>query len=239
VHVRLTESLMHFRFSHLESSGSRASWQRHLGFFYNNPRMSSSISATRKTLRRELRAKRRVLTRAQQHRASEQLLQKLASHPIFLRSQHISFYMAEDGEIDVQLVMMAAQRMGKTCYLPVLHPLGHKTLWFTHYRSGDHLRKNYFNLAEPTIDKKRIAPWALDLVLMPLVGFDRSGNRLGMGGGFYDRTFGFRNHTPRVRPRSPVLMGIAHQCQETRDLTHEVWDVTLDYIATDREVIVV
>ena len=199
----------------------------------------SSTSATRKSLRRELRAKRRALTRAQQRRASEQLVRRLAIHPVFLRSQYISFYMAEDGEIDVQLVMMAAERMGKTCYLPVLHPLGNKTLWFTRYRPGDHLRKNYFDLAEPTIDKKRIAPWALDLVLMPLVGFDRRGNRLGMGGGFYDRTFGFRNRTARVKPRSPVLMGIAHQCQEVAGLTREAWDVALDYIATDGEVIAV
>jgi len=201
--------------------------------------MISPVQTLRKSLRRDLRARRRALTRAQQRQAAEQLARQLASHPVFLRSQHISFYLADDSEIDMQMLMSLAQHMGKRCYLPVLHPLRHNHLWFAHYNNGDRLRQNGYGLAEPANPEKRIAPWALDLVLMPLVGFDRNGNRLGMGGGFYDRTFGFRNRTPRVKPRSPVLMGVAHHCQESEGLSSEAWDVRLDYIATDREIIVV
>jgi 5-formyltetrahydrofolate cyclo-ligase len=199
--------------------------------------MNFSVPTSRTILRKQLRTARRALSRAQQRCASEQLARRISSHPVFLRSQHIALYMAEDGEIDVQLLILIAERMGKRCYLPVLHPLGHNHLWFARYQSGNHLRKNYFDLAEPTIDKTRLKPWALDLVLMPLVGFDRKGNRLGMGGGFYDRTFAFLNHTPRNKPRAPVLMGVAHQCQETAGLKREAWDVAFNYVATDKEII--
>jgi len=199
--------------------------------------MNFPVPSSRTTLRKQLRTVRRALSRSQQRRASEQLTRLVSSHPVFLRSQHIALYMAEDGEIDVQLLIRIAEHMGKRCYLPVLHPLGHKQLWFARYKTGDHLRKNYFDLAEPTIDKTRLKPWALDLVLMPLVGFDRSGNRLGMGGGFYDRAFAFLNHTPHNKPRAPVLMGVAHQCQEITGLTREAWDVAFNYVATDKEMI--
>jgi 5-formyltetrahydrofolate cyclo-ligase len=199
--------------------------------------MNSPYPDSRKSLRKQLRTARRALSLAQQRRASEQVARRISSHPVFLRSQHIALYMAEDGEIDVQLLIRIAERMSKRCYLPVLHPLGHNHLWFARYKTGDYLRKNYFGLAEPTVDKTCLKPWALDLVLMPLVGFDRHGNRLGMGGGFYDRTFAFLNHTPRNKPHAPVLMGVAHQCQETTGLTREAWDVAFNYVATDKEII--
>jgi 5-formyltetrahydrofolate cyclo-ligase len=197
--------------------------------------MDSRNLDLRKDLRKTLRAKRKALTPSQQQQAAQQLVQRLRSHPVFLRSQHISFYMADDGEMNLRLLMQAVVAMGKQCYLPVLHPLKEGELWFSAYCEGDVLVKNRFGLEEPPVDKKHFPAWALDLVLMPLVGFDRLGNRLGMGGGFYDRTFAFVKNTSR--PKVPVLMGIAHSCQEVESLKSESWDVTLDYIATDREVI--
>lgn len=189
----------------------------------------------RKEMRKTLRAKRKTLTPAQQKTAAQQLVKNLRSHPIFLHNQHIAFYKANDGEMDLHLLMQAATSMGKRCYLPVLHPLKEGEMWFSAYCEGDVLVKNRFGLEEPPADKKHFPAWALDLVLMPLVGFDRRGNRLGMGGGFYDRTFAFVKNTSR--PKIPVLMGVAHQCQEVESLNRESWDISLDYIATDREVL--
>jgi len=205
--------------------------------------MTHSIADARKVLRKQLRAKRRALNPSQQKQAAQQLVRKLRAHPVFLRSKHIAFYMADDGEMSVQYLMAAAEKMGKHCYLPVLHPFKQNKLWFGVYRHGDILVANRFGIAEPSPEKSHYPSWALDLVLMPLVGFDRKGNRLGMGGGFYDRTFSFkqtafRNNNAR-RPKCPVLMGVAHQCQEVTELTGAPWDVALDYIVTDREVIAV
>jgi len=195
-----------------------------------------TLMDSRKDLRKTLRAKRRVLTPTQQKTAAQQLVKHLRSHPVFLRSQHISFYMADDGEMDLRLLMQAATAMGKQCYLPVLHPLKEGLLWFSAYREGDVLVKNRFGLQEPPVEKKPFPAWALDLVLMPLVGFDRKGNRLGMGGGFYDRTFAFIR-TKNSRPKAPVLIGIAHHCQEVETLGCESWDVPLNYVVTDQEII--
>jgi 5-formyltetrahydrofolate cyclo-ligase len=78
---------------------------------------------------------------------------------------------------------------------------------------------------------QRIRPTALDLVLTPLVGFDDTGHRLGMGGGYYDRTFGFLNK--RTRWRKPRLMGLAYELQRCQTLTRASWDVDLDAVATE------
>jgi len=191
---------------------------------------------SRKDLRKKLRAKRKALTPTQQQQAAHQLVKQLRSHPVFLRSRHISFYMADDGEMDLHLLMQAATAMCKQCYLPVLHPLKEGQLWFSAYREGDVLVKNRFGLQEPPVEKKQFPAWALDLVLLPLVGFDRKGNRLGMGGGFYDRTFAFIR-TEYSRPKVPVLMGVAHQCQEVESLGCESWDIPLDFVATDQQLL--
>jgi len=197
--------------------------------------MISHSSNSRSSLRKQLRNRRRALSHAQQQLAAQTLVKRLRSHPLFLRSQHVACYMAADGEMSLQRLMQTAQAMGKTCYLPVLHPLKKNTLWFCQYREGDALTSNRFGLAEPAFISKRITPNRLDLVLMPLVGFDRRGNRLGMGGGFYDRTFSFKQDETR-HTRMPVLMGIAHSCQKVESLDCESWDIPLDYIATEKEI---
>lgn len=203
--------------------------------------MNNPVLDARKQLRRQLRARRRELSQSQQQQAAQQLVSKLRRHPVFLRSKHIAFYMADDGELSLHNLMVAAEKMGKHCYLPVLHPFKQNKLWFAHYRSGDTLVANRYGLAEPRSEKRHHPAWVLDLVFMPLVGFDRSGNRLGMGGGFYDRTFAFKKavgkNNSNSKPKHPALVGVAHHCQETTELSGEPWDVAMDYIATDKEVI--
>jgi 5-formyltetrahydrofolate cyclo-ligase len=207
-------------------------------FLMNNP-----VPDMRKELRKQLRAKRRIFNPSQQKQAAQQLVKKLRTHPIFLRSKHIAFYMADDGEISLHYLIIAAEKMGKHCYLPILHPFKKNKLWFGLYRSGDRLLANRFGLPEPGPEKSHHPVWALDLVLMPLVGFDRKGNRLGMGGGFYDRTFAFKKTTDKnnnaLRSKCPVLMGVAHHCQEVSGLVRESWDVAMDYVVTDKEIIAV
>jgi len=149
-----------------------------------------------------------------------------------LRSQHIAFYLPNDGEIDPSPLIRFLERCGKQCYLPRLHADGSNRVWFVRYHSGDKLSDNRFGIPEPCVQNQKLPAWALQTVLMPLVGFDRSGNRLGMGGGFYDRTFAFKRQRPHSRP---LLIGLAHSIQEVPELPTESWDMPLDIIATEKE----
>lgn len=186
---------------------------------------------SRQTIRKQLRDARRALTPVQQKAAAAGLARQLRSFMPLLRSRHIAFYLPNDGEIDPRPLIRFLERCGKRCYLPRLHADGSNRVWFVRYRSGEKLSDNRFGIPEPQIQKQQLPAWALQAVLMPLVGFDRSGNRLGMGGGFYDRTFAFKRQRPNSRP---LLIGLAHSIQEVPALPTESWDMPLDIIATDR-----
>lgn len=187
----------------------------------------------RSRLRQSLRRQRRQLTDLQQRTAARHLDQHLTGLQLLSRHRDIAFYLASDGEIDPLPFLQRALRMGKRCYLPVLGR--GKRLRFVRYRRGDPLIRNRFGIPEPSPSAPQCPPWGLGVVLMPLVGFDRSGARLGMGGGFYDRSFAYTRRTPAMR--CPRLIGLAHSCQEVEQLEVESWDIPLTEIVTDKEVI--
>lgn len=192
--------------------------------------------AERSALRRQLRSARRALTPQQQHQASQRLLRQLAQHPLFRRSRHIAFYLANDGEIDPAALLRHAQRLGKHCYLPVITGWPANRMHFQRLLPNQRWVRNRFGIREPLLNRGLQArPWRLQLVLMPLVGFDRAGNRLGMGGGFYDRTFAFRQR--RQDWTGPHLLGLAHECQRVEQLPTAAWDIPLDGIVSDQQVI--
>lgn len=187
----------------------------------------------RKALRREIRAQRRALSPNQQRRASSALLKQLSRQPWLRRASHIALYLPNDGEIDTRPLIDFCWRLGKKLYLPVLHPVRHNRLWFTPYTRTTRMRHNRYRIAEPVPQGQPGRPaYALDLVLMPLVAFSPAGGRLGMGGGYYDRTFAFR--MTRNGLRGPKLVGLAHDFQRRDSLPLESWDVPLDSVVTDR-----
>lgn len=184
----------------------------------------------RPLLRRQLRERRRRLTAAEQHHAAGALARRLGRDTLFRRSRHIAFYLANDGELSLLPLLDRAARMRKHCYLPVVMPDGR--LRFAPYRPGDTLAPNVYGIPEPARAGLRLVDARLlDLVLMPLVAFDAAGNRLGMGGGFYDRSLSYLRH--RRHWRKPRLLGIAHEFQRVPALAPQWWDVALDGIATD------
>jgi len=187
---------------------------------------------SRSQLRKHLRQFRQSLSPEQQQRASEQLALNLLNNPDLYRARHIAIYLANDGEIDPHLYITMGRRKGIRFYLPVLHPVYPGKLVFRPYDEGMKLTPNRFGIPEPAFSSdSRRPPWALDAVLFPLVGFDRKGGRLGMGGGFYDRTFAFS----RIRPRlAPKLIGLAHDFQQVEQLPVEPWDIPLHSIVTDQ-----
>ncbi len=189
-------------------------------------------------LRSKLRQRRRTLPASQQQRAASRLVQQLRRLPGFRRARHIACYLASDGEIDTRPLLNYCRRRGKQCYLPVIHPDSRRAeMRFHHYRPQQTLRANRYGIAEPNALRHRaIDPRQLDIVLLPLVGFDRGGRRLGMGGGFYDRALSFRQRRGQSL-RQPILIGLAHHCQEVARLPSQHWDIPLDWIASDRELI--
>jgi 5-formyltetrahydrofolate cyclo-ligase len=202
------------------------------------PTSARSTNSNRRELRRLLRARRRSLSPAAQARASAGLLRQLQKQPWFNRAQRIALYWPSDGEIDPRPVAATAWRLNKRCYLPVLHPWLKRHLWFTPFARNTRFAPNRFGIPEPVGPAR--APLNnrhLDVVLLPLVGFDRAGGRLGMGGGFYDTTFAAKRRGKGFK--RPRLVGVAHSCQEVDALALASWDVPLDGIATEREYIAI
>jgi 5-formyltetrahydrofolate cyclo-ligase len=195
--------------------------------------MTEPALLPRPQLRRMLRKARRALTHSQQRQAARGLYTQLAQHPVFRRAKHISLYLPTDGEIDPSQLLRAAQRRGKVTYLPVLSAWPRTRMVFQRIRPGEKLKPNRFRILEPRPNlalQRKI--WTLDLVLLPLVGFDDVGGRLGMGGGFYDRSLAYLAR--RKSWRKPTLLGLAHECQKVERLAQASWDVPLQGTVTDK-----
>jgi len=180
--------------------------------------------------RLQLRAARRALSEAEQDRAASELNKRLSREPRITQSQRIAAYFANDGEIDLSLFLSDCWKAEKSLYFPVIEG---DMMHFAPYRSSDHLKKNTFDIPEPATDPDVYCPPAdLQTVFFPLVGFDRHGNRLGRGKGYYDRTFG----ALADKDRRPTFIGVAHSLQEV-EIDANTWDVRLDAIITERETI--
>ena len=182
--------------------------------------------------RQQLRARRRALDDTERLQRSETLCRQLSRQPLFRSSRKIAAYLPADGEIETQPLIELAWRMKKQVYLPVLTPFLGNRLWFARFEPDTRLVSNRYGIAEPErIHRQRIAAQTLDIVLAPLVGFDRSGNRLGMGGGFYDRSFAYL--LTRRHWQKPRLIGLAYDFQLMQQIPLQPWDVPLTAVATD------
>ena len=196
--------------------------------------MTEPALLPRPQLRRLLRKARRALTPGEQRQAAKGLFRQLAQDPHFRRARHISLYLPTDGEIDPRLLLREAQRRGKITYLPVLSAWPRTKMVFQRIAPGEKLIPNRFRILEPRINHARQRKvWTLDLVLLPLVGFDPNGGRLGMGGGFYDRSLAYLAR--RQCWRKPTLLGLAHECQKVENLTQASWDVPLQGTVSDKQ----
>ena len=187
-----------------------------------------------KTLRQQIRDKRRNLSDSEREHAAFLLCERIASSREFQRSKHIAFYLSNDGEMDLSLLIEHAWQKGKHCYLPVLAEPNTQRLWFIPYTPETKLMNNRFGIPEPIhSNKTRLRKTlSLDLILMPLVAFDELGNRMGMGGGFYDRTLSYLRH--RLYWHKPTLLGVAYEFQKQKQLETNDWDIPLQSIATEK-----
>jgi len=186
----------------------------------------------RDEIRRQIRARRKRLNQQFRQHASILACDLCARSSIFLNSKRIACYFPYNGELDVLPLMARAWAMGKTCFLPVLDTFRSNHLLFAPFRNRDMLSKNRFGIPEPTISRRHwLQAKHLDLILAPLVAFDTAGNRLGMGGGYYDRTLCFLKY--RRYWLKPRVYGIAYEFQKLNHLSREPWDIPLHGIITE------
>lgn len=192
----------------------------------------SDMNAT--TLRQQMRDKRRALSDIERDHATFLLCERIAASRAYQQSKHIAFYLSNDGEMDLSLLIEHAWQQGKQCYLPVLAEPNTQRLWFIPFTPETKLKPNRFGIPEPVhFHSLRIRKTlSLDLILMPLVAFDEQGNRMGMGGGYYDRTLAFLRQ--RQYWHRPKLLGVAYEFQKQKQLRNNPWDIPLQAVATEK-----
>jgi len=194
--------------------------------------MSTGEENLRATLRQRARAARFALSAEERATAGDKICAEVQALSVFARAQRIAAYFAVASEVSVAALMAHAWQRSRSIYLPRLgldHSM-HFAIW-----SGDpaEIVLNAFGIGEPDHTAQDIDTSRLDVILLPLVAFDRRGFRLGSGAGYYDRAL-----APRLQHAAPpCLIGIAHSCQEVPTIPQAAWDVPLDLIATEREVI--
>jgi 5-formyltetrahydrofolate cyclo-ligase len=183
------------------------------------------------TLRKKIRAERIALTENIRQEISFKITNIVRKLEIFNNSKTIAIYIPFNGEVDSTSLINHIWQECKQCYIPLIKK---DAMFFIQYKKEDPLIKNYCGILEPIFDPdKLISPEKLDLVITPLVGFDSQGNRLGTGGGYYDRTFAFLKNPLRHRP---YLLGIAYEFQKLEQLIPQEWDIALDMVVTEKEV---
>jgi len=188
----------------------------------------------RDALRARLRSQRTALTPATRIAAASGIAAALEQLPEFLIDARIAGYWAIGGELPLNIATARLASRRQQYHLPVLVP--QRRLRFAPWQLGIELQPNRFGIPEPRCsDADLLEPQALDLVLVPLLGFDRRGHRLGSGGGYYDRTFSFLQAA--TRPTQPLLVGIGYSFAEQPGLPDQAWDVKMDFVATERELI--
>lgn len=181
-------------------------------------------------LRKEMRRRRAALGADQAASAALSASRHLWRLPQLARCERIAGYVAVGGEIDCAPALHEAATRGRRCYLPVLH--GDRLLFAPAPAPGA-LVRNRYGIPEPEPDADTcLRGRDLDVVLAPLVAFDDAGNRLGMGGGFYDRSFGVLGRRPSWR--RPFFVGFAYEFQHVGALTARRWDVPLHAVVTER-----
>lgn len=184
--------------------------------------------ADKAILRCELRRRRAALTLTQRLRAQAALARH--ARPLLRRGTRIGAYMALGSELSLAPLIDLARRRGAELYLPVVPRQGRVMHFAALDRPGGYWRRNRYGIAEYRT-RTPLAAGRLDVVLLPLVGFDDEGHRLGQGGGYYDATFAFRRL--RRHWRKPRLIGVAFDCQRVECLPVEPHDVPLDGMLTE------
>ncbi|WP_205882118.1 5-formyltetrahydrofolate cyclo-ligase [Leeia aquatica] len=179
--------------------------------------------------RKRLKARRRALSPSQRQRIARALPTRFAQQARAGKARRVGLFWPMPDEIDPRPLLQALVQRGVACYLPAL-PLHGRRLWFTRCDARSRWYHNRYQIPECRHPDRRRAE-KLDLLLLPLVGVDRQGYRLGMGGGFYDATLASLRGR---RAAGPWLVGLAYACQQVEALPVDSWDIRLDALLTEQ-----
>lgn len=201
--------------------------------------------ATRNELRQQVRAKRKNLSRFEQQHCADNLLTQLRMREDVNHAKNIAIYLANDSELDPMPFINWCWQENKSTYLPVIHPFSAGHLLFLHFDKNSVMQPNQYGILEPKLDVRLIKSINdIDIIFTPLVAFDPSGNRLGMGGGFYDRTLSLwylkyqtqkqqvQQNAPSNSRFKPYPIGLAHDVQMIAQVPSQHWDIPLPEIIT-------
>jgi 5-formyltetrahydrofolate cyclo-ligase len=184
-------------------------------------------------IRQQLRKQREQLSSVERNLASQAIVNTILESPVYRSSQRVATYWPVKNEVDTLPFITQALEHGKQVYLPVLSGLNKQFLHFARYLPECEMTVNEFNIPEPQVKAKDLVdPIQLDLVVTPLLGFDEQLNRIGMGGGYYDRTFEFL--LTKKKWFKPILVGVAYECQKLPAINSNPWDVPLAQVITQK-----
>jgi 5-formyltetrahydrofolate cyclo-ligase len=189
------------------------------------------LSRSRTNIRKSMRRLRSELTASERDIAERRLAISGATFPQLKNASRVLSYIPIGGEISPHVLEKSLPRA--QIFQPRITSFEHGQMQF--YPASARKSRNRFGILEPAAVGSPMPARQFDVVLVPLVAFDRSGNRLGMGGGFYDRAMSFRLNGDKTS--RPLLIGLAHHFQEVNSLIAQDWDVPLDVILTERELI--
>ncbi len=196
--------------------------------------MISSLFELKASVRRQLRAARASVTPEARRKAATAIV-RLALRAGWLRQgRRIGFYMPAKGELDITTLLTRARAMRVNCFLPVVPLARQRVLGFTRLTERDDWTHNRYGIPEHAVWRPKVRARRLDILFMPLLGFDRQGYRMGMGGGYYDSSLAFLKQ--RKVWRRPFLIGVAFEAQRVEVLPVDPWDVPLDAVLTERQV---
>ena len=182
--------------------------------------------------RRRLRRLRASLDPRERAAAERAIVAELERLRLFRRGARVALYLPMRGEVDVRPAIASAWRRGTAVFVPRIVNRRRGRMVFVPWTPDGPRRRNVYGIEEPAVSGGGLAARHLDAVVVPMVGFDRCGNRLGMGAGFYDRAL--RRRLDRARGwRRPRLVGVAFACQELPSIAASSWDVAIDLIVTE------
>ncbi len=189
------------------------------------PIFMNTDSLLRQKIRNDIRKRRQKLTALEQQQAEQSITQQALQLIAQKKANTVALYLSFDGEVSTQQLITCLWQQGIQVAVPVLHPFCPGHLLFLRYHPESVMYKNSFGILEPQLNVQDVVPISsLEIIFTPLVAFDKQGNRLGMGGGFYDRTL------QGWQEKSFIPVGLAHACQFVDHLPSQAWDMPLAQI---------
>ncbi|WP_116964109.1 5-formyltetrahydrofolate cyclo-ligase [Fastidiosibacter lacustris] len=183
------------------------------------------------SIRKVLRQIRKSIPSIQKNHLALALAKQFEIYFPKLTNKNIASYFATDEEISPYYINQRLKAKNNLLYYPILHSFHTRHLWFS--VDTQKYARNKYQLLEPIFYANNIlAPWELDIIIIPLVGFNKHKQRIGMGGGFYDTTLRYCKKFNNVQ-----FIGIAFDEQQHDSVAMNSWDITMDAIITPTKII--